>query len=231
MLADNNARELRTLTQCRACFFSHSEFLDMSSNVLSNIENDAFHALHRLRSLDLSRNHLKDLSLKLPENMEYISLAENDIEYWPIDRLPTRLRVLQLQSNRLVGMLKSSEHQYTEVPSLELLNISHNHIDAFPSMIRFPRLKTLDASYNAFRQVPRDLGEQVPDIDSFIFRGNPIETIEFGARILAHTVDFSESTKLRRLNASNFAAVCEFSCAFLRLRRAGRPVAPQICAE
>lgn len=182
----------------------------MSSNVLSNIENDAFHTLHRLRMLDLSHNHLNDLSLKLPDNIENISLASNEIVFWPIVQLPAKLRILHLQSNRLVEMMKSKEQSFTELISLQLMNISHNRIAAFPSTIRFPKLKTLDASYNDFAKVPHDIGEQVPEIDIFLFRGNPIETIEFGARILAHTVDFSESTKLKSLNASQFRAVCKF---------------------
>lgn len=183
--------------------------MDVSSNVLSNIENDAFHLLHRLRMLDLSRNHLKDLSLIIPENMENFSLAYNEIVYWPIVQLPAKLKTLQLESNQLVEMMKWKESYFTEVASLQLLNVSHNHIETFPAKIRFPKLKTLDASYNDFIQVPRDLGEQIPEIDVFIFRGNPIETIEFGARILAHTVDFSESTKLKTLNASQFATICK----------------------
>lgn len=160
--------------------------------------------------LDLSHNHLNDLSLKLPDNIENISLASNEIVFWPIVQLPAKLRILHLQSNRLVEMMKSKEQSFTELISLQLMNISHNRIAAFPSTIRFPKLKTLDASYNDFAKVPHDIGEQVPEIDIFLFRGNPIETIEFGARILAHTVDFSKSTKLKSLNASQFRAVCKF---------------------
>lgn len=190
-------------------FFVSREYLDVSSNVLGNIENDAFHLLHRLRMLDLSRNHLKDISLKLPENMENLSLAHNEIVFWPIVQLPVKLKTLELQCNQLIEMIKSKEHYFTEVASLQLLNVSHNRIETFPAMIRFPKLKTLDASYNDFPQVPRDLGEQIPEIDVLVFRGNPIESIEFGARILAHTVDFSESAKLKSINASQFVAICK----------------------
>lgn len=179
-------------------------------NHLSNIEHDAFKELQSLQTLDLSGNNLKDLSLQLPDSIEHISIAFNKLVFWPIVQLPKSLKKLELQSNRLIEILNTIGKNRIEIPSLSILNVSHNQIQSFPTIIHYPTLKILDASYNDFKSVPLYLGAQAPEIEKFYFRGNPIERIEFAAKISANTLDFSDSHSLNTLDSEQFNSIGKY---------------------
>lgn len=189
--------------------FISRQYLNVSLNHLSNIEHDAFKELNSLQILDLSNNNLKDLSLQLPDNIEHISIAFNKLVFWPIVQIPTNLRKLELQSNQIIEIMNTIGKNRIEVPSLSILNVSHNQIESFPTAIHYSALKILDASYNEFKNVPLYLGSQAPEIEIFHFRGNPIERIEFAAKISAHTLDFSDSHSLNAFDAEQFNSICK----------------------
>lgn len=179
-----------------------SQCLNVSSNVLGNIEQNAFEELNALQILDLSLNHLKDLSLQMPESIEHISLAKNQLKYWPIAKPPRNLKTLELQENQLTEMFNviANGKNRIEFPSLTLVNISRNHINTLPPTLSYPMLDILDASYNKFPAIPQYLGAQAPVLRVLRLRGNPIKTIEFSTKISANVLDLSE------LNISEFDA-------------------------
>lgn len=183
--------------------------MNISRNDLRNIESNAFEALEQLETLDLSLNHLNNLELKLPENVEHFSLAENQLKYWPLKNFPMHLQTLELQENALtemIGAIGVVKHQI-ELSSLKFLNISRNHINSMPTAFRFPVLEVFDGSYNAFTNIPPYLGNQAPKLKVIKLRGNPIKTIEFIAKISAHSFDLSELSLLTEFDAYAFNAI------------------------
>lgn len=191
-------------------FFSLcSQYLNVSSNILGNIEHNAFQDLFALRILDLSSNQLKDLSLKLPKSIEHISLAKNQLKYWPIETHPTNLEILELQENELIEIYNTvSIGKYRiEFPSLKLLNVSRNRINSMPPTLNYPQLEIFDASFNEFSKVPQYLGSQAPNLKVLRLRGNLIKTIEFSTKLSAHILDFSELPMLAEFDANVFNTI------------------------
>lgn len=182
--------------------------LDLSSNDLSNIENDAFARLQGLRSLDLSNNNLNDLSLKLADSLENLRIASNNLQYWPIVAHPQSLKWLELQNNRLVEMFYTYHGKNDiEFPNITRINVSHNHIESLPTTLHYPALTSFDLSYNRFEEMPHSLGRQAPNLDWLRVSGNPLRKIEFSQQIFARRLEFSELPLLAELDASQFDSI------------------------
>ena len=188
--------------------------MNISLNDLRNIEPNAFEQLEQLKILDLSLNHLKNLELKLPENIEHISLAGNQLKYWPLKNIPINLQILELQQNELTEMIGANgvAKSQNELSSLKFLNISRNHIKALSSTIKYPVLEIFDGSYNGFTNIPPYLGSQAPKLKVLQLRGNPIKTIEFITKISAHSFDLSELSLLTEFDAYAFNSIGLFVC-------------------
>lgn len=180
----------------------------MSQNDLRNIEPNAFEELEQLLVLDLSSNHLTNMKLLMPENIEHFSLAANQLKYWPLKNIPRHLQTLELQQNELTEML-SVDKSRNELPSLKFLNISRNRMASLPSALRYPELEVFDGSYNAFPSIPPYLGSQGPKLKAMSLRGNPIKTIEFITKISAHIFDLSE-LPLTEFDAFAFNSIGKF---------------------
>lgn len=184
--------------------------------MLGNIEHNAFQEFVELRLLDLSSNHLKDLILKLPDSLEHVLLARNQLKYWPMNNLPTNLKSLELQENELTEIFNSAATKNRiEFASLKFFNISRNHIDSLPSTLSYPALEVLDASYNEFLTVPQYLGTQAPTLKVLKLSGNPIKTIEFTTKMSAHIFEFSNLPMLTGFDANVFNSIGKYSNFFV----------------
>lgn len=178
--------------------------MNVSANMLGNIENDAFGKLESLKILDLSANNLKDLSLDLPDGLEYLAIASNQLKYWPMANLPQNLTDLELQKNQLEEIFNIASKTKVEFASLQSFNISYNQIRQLPPGLYYPKLRVFDASFNKFSNIPQFLGAQAPDIEVLRFRGNPVERVDFATRMSAQVIDLSDSPLLISVDASQF---------------------------
>lgn len=183
--------------------------MNVSRNVLGNIEHNAFQELSPLLVLDLSSNQLKDLALKLPESTERVSFARNSLRFWPMDKFPRSLQVLELQENDLTEIFNSAAaaQNQIEFSSLKFINVSRNHINSMPSTLSYPVLEVFDASYNKFASIPQYLGARAPVLKVLRLRGNLIKTIEFTTKVSAHVIDLSELPMLNEFDASVFDSI------------------------
>lgn len=149
-------------------------------------------------------NNLKDLSLYLPDGLEYLSIASNQLKYWPISIWPHHLTELELQENQLEEMFNITSRTKFEFTSLISLNVSNNQIRKLSPGLYYPKLHIFDASFNKFANIPQYLGAQAPEIEIFQFRGNPMETVDFATKMSAQIVDLSYSPLLTNVDASQF---------------------------
>lgn len=178
--------------------------MNISSNILGNIEENAFQEIEALNILDLSSNNLKDLTLKMPESIEHISFARNKLKYWPLEKQSKNLMTLELQENELVEIFNTVGKNRIEFSSLKFINVSRNHISSVPSVLNYPTLEVFDASYNQLLSIPQYFGAQAPILKELRLRGNPIKTIEFSTTISAHILDLSELSMLTEFDANVF---------------------------
>lgn len=123
---------------------------------------------------------------------------------------------MELQENQLTEMHNAVANgkNRLEFPSLVLLNISRNHINALPPTLSYPMLEILDASYNDFPMIPQYLGAQAPILRVLRLRGNPIKTIEFSTKISAHIIDLSELPLLTEFDANVFNSIGSYHSLF-----------------
>lgn len=175
--------------------------LNLSHNLITNIERESFNTLEQLRRLDLSNNQLQDLQLTLPDGLQYLDLSGNQLRTWPTHNLPLELLSLNVQNNRLHELFPGQQHWQPN--KLVSLDASHNQIEALPSGGKFPELLTLDLSYNAFTTAPRQVALRAPLLDTLVLDANPIESIVFLEPVSLRRLSLSHMPLLRLIdNAS-----------------------------
>lgn len=115
--------------------FNQLQILDLSRNLLSSLNSDAFSGLENtLISLDLSQNRITNLAGT------------------PLTLL--KLQRLNLSDNHLTDI---SRNFLTLLPSLQYLNISRNrHLNNIPVSLlhKLPQIEVLDLSYAGVRSLP-----------------------------------------------------------------------------
>lgn len=201
--------------------------LDLSSNLITNIENESFAALRQLRRLDLRANLMQELRITLPDGLEYIDVSENQLSTWPIYNLPAALHTLLVQNNQLQDLFTvAGEHhqqKWAAANKLAMLNASHNVIRDLPNGWHLPMLHTLDLSHNELVVMPANAltAAQMPELDTLILDANPMATIVFGAVTMIRRLSVNGIGELSELNGKSFENIGEFlnirkTCAIVR---------------
>lgn len=123
------------------------------------IPEDEIHLLQRLgslKTLNISNNNLKSSkflnTLKKLKNLEELDISHNNFFEWAMDFNLPKLRLLNLDSNKLtlINFTKKSS-------ALEKLSLKHNKLSDFISIHSNTNLKQLDISYNKISQIPESL--------------------------------------------------------------------------
>lgn len=176
--------------------------LNLSYNLITNIEHESFKTLEMLRHLDLANNQLQDLQLTLPDGLEYLDLSGNQLRTWPTHNLPKELHSLNVRNNRLHELFTGQQHWQPN--KLVSLDASHNEIDALPSGGLFPNLLILDLSYNSFTTAPRQVALRAPLLDTLVLDANPIESIVFLESVSLRRLSLSHMPLLRAIDNTSF---------------------------
>lgn len=155
ILSKNVVRELPTGS---FQYFQQLELLDLSSNLLTTLNSDAFAGLENtLLSLRLSQNRISSISSP------------------PITLM--KLKRLDLSENELTDFPRNT---FSLLPSLEYLNISHNYnLSNIPNGIlhKLTKLRVLDLSYTGLKSVSSDLFKQTPSVRGIFLSHNQISEI------------------------------------------------------
>ena len=128
------------------------EELNLSQN---GIKNFYLPNIPSLISLDLSDNELKNLDIFYKSNLQFLNLAGNKFKLTKKHKKKLiNLKYLDLTNNGL-GEISLEEISF---PSLEILILSHNHIENLPNGAENLPLKELDISYTGIRKLPKFTG-------------------------------------------------------------------------
>ncbi|CAD7682906.1 unnamed protein product [Nyctereutes procyonoides] len=130
--------------------------LEVEGNQLhdGNISPLAFQPLHSLLYLRLDRNHLRTIPPGLPASLRELHLGTNVIEEVTEGMLnhSHSLSVLVLSNNQLQED-RLAPRAWTDLPKLEVLDLSHNRLARVPSFL--PRgLRRLTLHHNRIERIP-----------------------------------------------------------------------------
>ncbi|CAG5106189.1 Similar to Tollo: Toll-like receptor Tollo (Drosophila melanogaster) [Cotesia congregata] len=202
-------------------------YLNMSSNAIEIIEDNTFHNLINLETLDLNFNKLQTISyISGLKNLEYFSIAKNRISTLhksDFDGL-TNLKILNLSHNRLTEIISGT---FDELVSLEKLDLSANKFKILlPDWIS-PKvsLKHLFLNDNSFKSWSSFSLMGIQSLQYVNVTGNPLNStvtrlnlsknnilkIENGAFDSLPNLNFVNLTRnlfpFGNLNLTNFTAV------------------------
>jgi Leucine rich repeat len=190
---------LRIYRQLKVLFF-HRESIDLSNNKIKNIDENAFSTLESLKLLDLSNNNMKRVHIRLPNSLEILTMAHNQLISWPLANTPEHLAELELQFNSLEYIFPKD----SEVDSLRTLDVSNNLIDHLPNT-QFFKLDKLDLSYNRLTSVPQNLNSMTPLLHELILDGNQISTVFFAEKTTLGSISLKNIESLETLGARAFS--------------------------
>lgn len=174
----------------------------MSNNRINNIDENAFISLASLKLLDLSNNNIRRVNVRLPDTLEILTIAHNQLITWPLANTPKSLTELELQSNSLEYIFPKDR----EVDSLRMLDVSDNLIDHLPNT-RFLQLDRLVLSNNQLKSVPSNLNSMTPLLRELILDGNSMETIYFAEKTTLGSISLNRLPNLERLDAEAFSNI------------------------
>lgn len=149
--------------------------LNLISNNIQNIENDAFCELPQLTHLDLTRNTLSltpDIFDCL-ENLLVLEMSSNGFDELPngVFKRLEKLKVLHLWGNHIKTL---NQTIFEHLTNLTLLELSINRLEELPNGIfdTLINLKLLNLNYNKIKNVPADLFTATTNLQKIRWDGN-----------------------------------------------------------
>ncbi|XP_029948770.1 toll-like receptor 2 [Salarias fasciatus] len=191
--------------------FTELQFLDISDNIFSDLTLSELMCygggvLLGLRTLNVSRNHLRSVSSRLfaeLPKLQNIDMSGNRLKDMPeCCRWPDSLRFLNLSSCHLTAVTRCLP------PSLRVLDLSNNHLTEFDTELPF--LTHLDVSGNKIGNLPA--GGLYPRLTVLSVQNNNLQKLS--------SKDLQAYKALRRLKAGENPYFC--SCEFVAFMTGGR---------
>lgn len=158
----------------------HLELLDLSSNEISFLRYDEFHAFHNLKILNLSGNKIDDLPRhifnKLALNELYLS--NNKLHAIPFQVFAPllNLSILDLSHNTMVTFL---DHFFKPNKHIEVLLLNNNRIAKLTSnaLADLTELRTLNLCNNSLTGLTKGLLDTLYKLEYLNIGSNPIENL------------------------------------------------------
>lgn len=132
----------------------HLQWLELSDNLISELDWDSFKNTKRLQVINLANNFISDVSSELfrfLNGLRVIDLSNNHLRGLSENLFPNSgLEILNLANNQLTKIPVTSINTVAAMTVCEI-DLSHNHIGAIHSMDlsnKFRRLARLDLSHN-----------------------------------------------------------------------------------
>jgi len=142
-----DSNRIQSILTQEVCVLSNLSFLDVSSNLLHNI--DFVKVLTNLQQLHCTHNQLTNISNLKLKHLEEIDLSFNAIETISGIKMLPKLKILKLQNNNLSTLTNAGS-----VKSLQELHLDDNNICSIKNITeQFPNLEILHISANAIAEL------------------------------------------------------------------------------
>ncbi|XP_019639809.1 PREDICTED: LOW QUALITY PROTEIN: toll-like receptor 4 [Branchiostoma belcheri] len=169
---------LETLTLHDKAFSGLSSLthLTLTQNLISTLPQYVFEGLSSLTHLDLSQNELETSHAQLPETLDYLDLSHNklhnEVREWPCYNIS-----FNFSDIKSVNHLNLSHNEIEEVPGVDcfplnitVLDLQHNRLGRFTLPLCIASLRYLDLSNN-------ELDDFFVDLQLYICEQSVIETL------------------------------------------------------
>ena len=170
--------------------------LDLSYNVISEVDNEAFKYLHNLQVLILRKNSLtifSDWSTPL-FNLRILDISQNLVVQLSETILFNNLEDLNLSDNMIVNI---SDAAFT-IPSLSSLDVSYNKLTEFPSV---PNLRELIMSGNMIKSLDQNSLTGLPSLQVLLLNNSPLlHSIEPLSFLDCHNLSYLSLSSNRKLS-------------------------------
>ncbi|XP_057334731.1 protein artichoke-like [Microplitis mediator] len=169
------------------------KFINLSYNLITSINGQAFVNLNSLSTLLLNNNFIQSLDIFCP-SLKNLSVAHNKLSHLPsnlsVDFLDIKHNFIStIQTNPTANHLKS-------------LDISRNNLSLINAT--FINLKILNISYNYFSSIPPLSVKNSPALEEFIISGNPLTKLIFNQQIKLKRFIASDLNKLESIDEDSF---------------------------
>ncbi|XP_061170220.1 toll-like receptor 2 [Saccostrea echinata] len=138
---------------------------------MANMSDDFFVQLKKLRRIYLDDNVLYNFSgnlLSLPQQMQLISLTNNEISFVEFKRVMPNMEVLNLRKNKLLLVPKFCFSGKPSFPKLKVLHLSDNLISVIKKRNFMkeclPNLRNLTLGYNKIQTIVKNFINGLPNL-------------------------------------------------------------------
>ena len=152
-------------------------------------------------TISFHRNQLEtfDCPLHFTKKLETMNLAFNKLSQFPpcfMEQGRAPIDYLSLSHNRISDISAIVEKpESVPIPSIKIINLSHNNIGSLESLRSMDGLRVLDLSYNSIKEVSNDAFINLEHIEQIYLENNLIHVVRPYA--------FTMNTKLSLLDLEN----------------------------
>nr|XP_056700168.1 leucine-rich repeat-containing G-protein coupled receptor 6 isoform X4 [Euleptes europaea] len=152
--------------------------LHLHNNQIQSLGMQGFEGLHSLETLDLNYNELVEfpVAIRTLGQLQELGFHNNNIKAIP-EKAFAGNPLLQIMTLTRAGIHLLPGGMCQQLPSLQVLELSHNQIEELPSFHRCQKLEEISLQHNQIHEIRADTFRQLTALRSIDLSWNFIRTI------------------------------------------------------
>ncbi|XP_048354354.1 leucine-rich repeat-containing G-protein coupled receptor 6 isoform X4 [Sphaerodactylus townsendi] len=160
------------------CDLPNLQSLHLHNNQIQSLGMQGFEGLHSLETLDLNYNELVEfpVAIRTLSQLQELGFHNNNIKAIP-EKAFAGNPLLQIMTLTRAGIHLLPGGMCQQLPSLRVLELSHNQIEELPSFHRCQKLEEIGLQHNQIHEIRADTFWQLTALRSIDLSWNSIRTI------------------------------------------------------